>query len=211
MDILKMLLEAIKAIFGPKADPVPQPVPDPTPIPKPQPDRGKVPPKMNTVDYRAKLKAEVAKEGVPPTGYTPIADDPNTKENERKTWCNYFIRAVYQWFAPGDKTFETEQTDQAGEITRYMRTHPETWRPVDCDEAVTLAKMGYLVVAAQEEPNPPPTGHVCIVAPEDGCYSGKWKKNVPSVANVGGHNWYGQGLNMAFGKQEPELFHFLGV
>jgi hypothetical protein len=166
-------------------------------------------PKLNPKVYAESLSKEVED-----SKYIPTEDDPKTVENERQTFCNYFVREVCKWF--GWTNFESPDRDQAGEIARYMRSHPQQWQKLavqdgpDYDKAAQLASQGCLIVAAQENPTPPPTGHVAVITPQgDTIYSPSWKKAVPFAANVGGKNWYGKPLSQAF-KTEPELFLFLG-
>jgi hypothetical protein len=167
-------------------------------------------PRLNPQVYLASLEAEVQN-----SKYNPVEDDPKTAENERQTFCNYFVREVCKWF--GWSNFESPDRDQAGEITRYMRSHPQQWQKLavqdgspDYNKAAQLASEGCLIVAGQENPTPPPTGHVAVITPQGGTiYSPSWKKTVPFAANVGGKNWCGKPLSQGF-KTEPELFLFLG-
>ena len=92
-----------------------------------------------------------------------------------------------------------------------MRNHPSVFRPLTIVEAREYAVAGHLVIAGDDLAQGTATGHVAIVAPERQMVrSGKWRCNVPLVANVGKSNWYGKGLNWAFGRQ-PDLFLFTGV
>jgi len=168
-------------------------------------------PKLDPGDYQIRLRRAVADEK-----YRDRKDDPTTKKDERATFCNVFTRDVCAWFGWHD--FKSEDRDQAGEITRYMTTHPERWRRVLPEVAARCATLGHLVVAGQvRKPLPTDvpgkwysTGHVCIVAPGQPEYSNKWGLLVPICANVGGSNWYGKPLSFAFGKDMPELFLYLG-
>jgi hypothetical protein len=78
-------------------------------------------PKLNPQVYLEALEKEVNN-----SCYIPTEDDPKTVENERKTFCNFFVREVCRWF--GWTNFESPDRDQAGEITRYMRSHPQQWQ-----------------------------------------------------------------------------------
>ena len=176
--------------------------------PRPEPLKPNYP-KLNPQVYLEALEKEVGK-----VCYISIDDNPKTVENERRTFCNFFVREVCKWF--GWTNFESPDRDQAGEITRYMRSHPQQWQKLavqdgpDYDKAAQLASEGCLIVAAQEAPTPPPTGHVAVITPQGGTiYSPSWSKTVPYAANVGGKNWCGKPLSQAF-KTEPELFLFLG-
>ena len=190
-----------------------QPVMQPATLPA----SSKTPPKMDPDALRTLLTDEVRN-----PKYVPVADDPNTTESERKTFCNLFTRAACRKF--GWNGFETPDRDQAGEMARFMRNNPQHWQKLegpwkhldksgtgpDYEKATELASRGHLVIASQEEPNPPPTGHVCIVAPEKPMiHSPKWGRPVSIAANVGASNWYGKTLAYAF-KNEPELFLYLG-
>ncbi len=75
------------------------------------------------------------------------------------------------------------------------------WKEVSGEEAAALARQNAFVVAAQ----PAKThGHVAVVVPKPMVMSGKWKKMVPTCANVGKKNGI-MGINHAFG-DEPEYF-----
>ena len=161
-------------------------------------------PRIPPRDLEVRLRGEVVK-----PEYANEKDISGKWKGGFVTHCNAFTRNVCKWYGWSD--FEAEDRDQAGEITWYMRTHPASWKPVDMQEAAMLANQGHLVVAGQEHPKPPPTGHVCIVAPGEMIYSNKWSCLVPIAANVGGDNWYGKGLNYAFGKEPPKMFAYTGV
>jgi hypothetical protein len=152
-----------------------------------------------------------------PYGFTPVI---NPQTGAKTTYCNLFIRTVCRWF--GWVQFNTPDKDQASEITRFMRSHPECWKKLegpwqyqgktgvgpDYEQATTLACQGFLVIAAQEGT---PHGHVNIIAPEQPTiFSPSWGRPVSIVANVGSANWYGKKISEAF-KKEPELFQYLGV
>jgi hypothetical protein len=168
-------------------------------------------PRLDAGDYEKRLRHAVADEK-----YRDRKDDPTTKKDERATFCNVFTRDVCAWF--GWKDFEATDRDQAGEITRFMSAHPTRWRLVSPEDAARCATLGHLVVAGQvrkpQSSDVPgkwySTGHVCIVAPGQSEYSNKWSMLVPVCANVGGSNWYGKPLSFAFGKDQPELFLYLG-
>lgn len=189
----------------------------------------KVPPATNPDKFRAWLQAEVVKKGQPPKGYEPLGE-PGTPG--RKTYCNFFVRSVlkniFHW-----TEFEHEDDDQAGEMVHFMEVHPELWKKLegtfnynvkgqeipkvgpDYETAVKYAVQGCLVVAGWINPDYPrttPTGHVCLVAPENQLiFSNKWGRPVALAANVGASNWYGKGLSFAFGEKEPALYLFLGA
>lgn len=144
------------------------------------------------------------------------------------TYCNYFTRTVCRWF--GWTNFATGDRDQAGEMCKYMDAHPETWEKLeapwtyqgktgtgpDYEKATELAMQGYLVVAAQVNPNTGQpgaisTGHVCVIAPETPTiFSPKWGRPNSICANVGGTNFYGKTVSFAFAK-EPALYRYLGA
>lgn len=193
-----------------------EPKPAPVELPKPPPSY----PAMDVSIYRKRLKQEVAKKGPFPQGYEPIADDPTTKENERRTFCNFFVREVCSWEPFNWRGFESQDRDQAGEITNYMNSHPEFWEKLSShEEAKEHALQGHLVVAGYVYPKPESvkpgdwqaSGHVCIGVPEETRYSGKWKQKVCVIANVGSKNFYGKKLSWAFNPtQAPDLFVFRG-
>jgi hypothetical protein len=219
-NIITMILEIIKKLIGMKgASPS-------TPAPV---TAERVPPATDPNKYRDWLQNEVAKKGQPPHGYEPTGE---AGSPGRKTFCNFFVRSVlkniYGWTG-----FETQSTDQAGEMTDYMNAHPQTWKKLDgtfvykikgveqskegpdYEVAAQYAAQGCLVVAAWKNPDYPktsPTGHVCVVAPENQLmFSNKWGRTVAMAANVGSSNWYGKGLSFAFGEKEPGLYLFLGA
>ena len=175
-------------------------------------------PSLPVDEYREKLKQAVAF-----PIWQSIPDDPDTLEDEHRTWCSHFVRGVVRWFnftdwAPshtmGGKKVNGER---AADIRNWMSAHPTRWKALaiptghtDYSQARTYASMGHLVVAAQVNTTPVAagkwraSGHVCIVAPETTMWeSGTFKCKVPLVANVGGKdNAYGIPLSKAF-KPDP--------
>ena len=216
--MIKTLLEMLGKLIAGASKPV-------TPPSVPE----KLPPATDPAQYRAWLQLEVAKKGQPPKGYEAIGEA-GTKD--RKTFCNFFVRSVlkniFNW-----AEFEHENDDQAGEMVDYMGAHPETWKKLegifnydvkgqvipkagpDYETAVKLTSQGCLVIAGWKNPDYPrtsPTGHVCIVAPENQLlYSNKWGRPVALAVNVGASNWYGKGMSWAFSEKEPSLYLFLGA
>jgi len=219
MAILKMILDFLYGLLGRKVTAA-------TTAPElPQP---KAPPATDPVQYREWLSIEVTKKGQPPHGYEATGEP--GKPN-RRTFCNFFVRSVLKNIF-GWTGFETQTTDQAGEMVDYMESHPDLWHKLegnfvyktkngeetrigpDHEKAAQYASQGCLVMAGWKNPDYPktsPTGHVCIVAPENQLmFSNKWGRPVAIAANVGASNWYGKGLSFAFGK-EPNLYLFLGA
>jgi hypothetical protein len=212
-----MILNLLRGFFGGNSAPSPQPTPP------------KAPPATDPNKYREWLTAEVLKKGQPPQGYESVG---KVGDKDRKTFCNFFVRAVakqiFNWTG-----FETVATDQAGEMTDYMESHPNLWKKLDgtftyktkngnetkvgpdYEAAAGYAAQGCFVVAGWKNldyPKTSPTGHVCVVAPENQLiFSNKWGRPVAIVANVGGGNWYGKGLSFAFSTTEPALYLFLGA
>jgi len=242
-------LVALLQIFGKK--PIPPPTMPPQPSSPPIPPtpvslpgdppliKSSKPPRLDPITYGTALYKEASKSGKMPDdftpeafypkpyGYTPVEDDLNTVENERRTYCNFFVRTVARWF--GWTNFKPPNWGGAGAMTRFMAAHPEIWEKLegpwtyggqsgtgpDYERATELATQGYLVIAAQvnQDAGKPgqATGHVCIVAPEKPTlFSSKWKRPVSICANIGASNFYGKTLSWAFGK-EPMLFRFLGT
>jgi hypothetical protein len=217
MNALKMILDLVTKWLN-----RPKPAVAATP-------QSKTPPATDPVQFKAWLQAEVAKKGQPPQGYE-ASGEPG-KPN-RKTYCNFFVRSVlktvFQW-----AEFEHENDDQAGEMVDFMESHPDIWKKLegnfnykikgqdipkmgpDYETAVKYAAQGCLVVAGWKNPDYPktaPTGHVCVVAPENQLlYSNKWGRLVALAANVGASNWYGKGMSWAFSEKEPNLYLFLGA
>jgi len=179
-------------------------------------------PEMNTTLYRVSLKETLGRKGHFPRGYEPIADDPGTAENERRTFCNFFVREVAAWKPFNWRNFEAASRDQAGEITVYMKNHPEVWEKVNSQEkAQDHASKGRLVIAGYVYPKPNnvkpgdwhASGHVCIVAPEPVSamlWSSTFNQKVCIIANVGSKNFYGK-LSFAFKPtQAPDFFVYKG-
>lgn len=169
-------------------------------------------PRIPVDQYRFRLKNEVARKGVPPRGWENTPDDPATTADERRTWCNLFVRTIVRWFGYTAWTPPDRDGERAAGLVDFMRVSPD-WQRVDYDQARVAAIAGCCVVAGWKSPTPSgstakwqASGHVMIVAPEDQMVmSQKWKRAVPLGANVGGSNHYGKGINHAFGA-EPELF-----
>jgi len=217
MNIVLQILEFVAKIFPMIAKKTEAPTTMPA-----QPE--KTPPATDPVKYRALLEEVVCRKGQPPTGYEAIVDNPNTPQDERETYCNFFVRdiaiAIFNW--------DGFRNLMANKMFDYMETHPETWKKLDgtfeyeinkqkalkygpnYEGATQYANQGCLVVAAWKNPTGK-HGHVCIVAPENTLiHSNKWGRAVSIAANVGNSNWYGKAISYAF-TQEPNLYLFLGA
>ena len=155
------------------------------------------PPVLPVDDYRRRLKETV-------TGpeFQPLEDG--------TTYCNLFAKRVASWF--GCEVFHgdilaSEMLKRMQGSEHFSRYNVEAGYAV-CDQD---AGLGRLVIAAQPPPPGSIHGHVAIVAPEATMvYSPKWGKHVPLVASAGQRNFYGGGLNYAFGRVEPEVYLYLG-
>jgi hypothetical protein len=194
----------------------------------------KKPPAMDSTQYLQWLTTEVARKE-----YVSVEDDPNTPQNERRTYCNFFVRSVCRLY--GWSIFdESSQWDQAGEMCNYMETHPEQWKKLEgeveyidlqtkekkkkvgplYEEGSKWAAQGCLVIAGWKNPDWPKVvdAHVCVLISTTSIsspttiliFSNKWGRLTSIAANVGSHNWIGKGLNEAF-KSEPSLYLFLGI
>ena len=217
MKIIMMILQIVMGFLNkPKATPIDATCTE------------KLPVATDPNQFREWLRVEVEKKGQPPLGYEAVGEP---GKPGRKTYCNFFVRSVlkniFSW-----PEFEHENDDQAGEMVDYMETHPGTWQKLGgtfnyiikgqtvprvgpaYEVAVRYAAQGCLVVAGQKNPDypkTPPTGHVCVIAPENQLiFSNKWGRPVPLAVNVGASNWYGKALSFAFEK-EPNLYLFLGA
>lgn len=182
-------------------------------------------PSLPVEEYRAKLKQTVAF-----PIFASIADDPGTTEDERRTWCNHFTRAVVRWFnfakwkIPHVESGRRVDGERASDIVKWMQAHPEHWldlrKPdgkIDFIGARNEALAGHCVIAGQFYVNTSTgtdpkkwvaSGHVCPVAPEAAMHpSGTFGCEVPMVANVGGKvNEYGIPLSKAFKAPITGLF-----
>lgn len=130
----------------------------------------------------------------------PTKDDPNTKENERKTYCNFSVREVCEKM--GYTGFAGMMANQ---IVQKMQKS-EKWFAVPVDEAQGYANNGNVVIAGIIDS---PHGHVAVVRPGKEKYSDKWKKAVPMVMNVGATNFIDHHIGFAF-KTEPQVFVWKG-
>lgn len=173
-------------------------------------------PSLPTEEYRKKLKAMVME----PMLQNHL-DDPNTPENERRTFCNLGVRTVVRWFGFDKWKPATLDGERASDIWNWMSAHPEHWQPLtiptghpDFRAARDAAVLGQCVVAAQVNPpvGPVPkggwkaSGHVAVVAPEQYLYaSGSFNTRVCLLANVGGSkgNEYGISLSKCFRPDPP--------
>lgn len=89
----------------------------------------------------------------------------------------------------------------ANDLVEYMKSSME-WRTVSALAAQRHAWDGGLAVAGRKGAE---HGHVAVVHPDGGMvFSGNWKQEVPTVANVGKKNAV-MGANFAFDKF-PEFF-----
>ncbi len=147
-------------------------------------------------EYRAFLKNLVA------------AFDPHGAE----TYCNFFLHSCASAFgARGFFSTEKNRVLMANEMVDFLKVNQGQWKKFSGDYkslVQDLCTSPMLAVAAQKADI---HGHVCILTPEPVLIqSGKWGKDVPQAANVGKTNFYGKGLNFAFGK-EPEIFVYVGA
>lgn len=154
-------------------------------------------------EYRALLKNLV-------TGLQPQA---------KTTFCNYFCHAIACAFGfRGFFDVEKGRVKMANEIDEYL----DSESTVDGGKFslyygsyITLVddvcRFPLFVIASQRAAVG--SGHCCVLAPELGLVaSAKWPGTVvPKVANVGKTNFYGKGLNHAFGKTMPKIYVWNGI
>ncbi len=110
-----------------------------------------------------------------------------------ETYCNFGTNHVLKAF--GFKDFVGLV---ANEIVNRLETHPYFGK-VDAEAAQRLALDGQVVIAGRKAEG---HGHVALVYPKKDPMpiSGKWKKPVPWIGNVGKRNEV-FGANFAFGEE----------
>lgn len=114
-----------------------------------------------------------------------------------ETYCNFGVNHVLKAF-----NFKGFTSLMANEMVKRMESSPD-FAVVDGDAAQRLALDGQVVIAGRRAD---PHGHVATVYPKKEAlpYSGKWKKEVPWVGNVGKRNEV-CGANFAF-SEEPRYY-----
>lgn len=182
-------------------------------------------PALNPDDYHRELASAVLNPDPWPNGFNSIADDPSTPVDERRTFCNAFVRYVardlfgYAEWKPWDDGYG----ERAADILRTM-SESSRWRKLTLPGGATdyaactkNASMGRLVVAAALYAAPDlknkwaASGHVCVVSPTTKThYSGTWGKTVPLVANAGGRNFIDEGMSKAFKTEPAGCWLYLG-
>lgn len=98
-----------------------------------------------------------------------------TGDGKDETFCNRAVR--YVSVKMGCMDFSPE--DSANSMVDVMA---DKWRKATAEEAIFHARNGGLAVAGKKYSS---HGHVAVIFPDFGSYSGSWKKVVPMVANVG--------------------------
>ena len=109
------------------------------------------------------------------------------------TFCNFAVNLICQHM--GYTGFADMVANQI--YDKCLKVHTET----SAAWAEEYANSGEIAVAAQRAD---PYGHVAVIYPGDGVFSGKWRTQVPLCANVGitcGVVW----VNYAF-KTPPKYF-----
>lgn len=117
-----------------------------------------------------------------------------------ETYCNFFVRDIArEWFG-----YPWLNNKTANQMYTFMLGN-QHWVQYSWESGIRLVNEGKLVLACRDDQ---PHGHICVVAPEPAVGSGKWgmTTGVPQCANVGKENFYGKGLNYAFGMERPILF-----
>jgi hypothetical protein len=182
-------------------------------------------PRLDPDEYHKELASAVLNTDPWPKGFNSIADNPDTQIDERRTFCNQFVRYVardlfgYAEWKPWDDGFG----ERAADLIRTMFESPR-WRKLALpsgrnayDEATLLGSQGHLIVAGALYQAPPgkdrwaASGHVCVVSPVVSMhYSGSWRCKVPMVANAGGRNFMDEGMSKAFKDEPLGLWTYLG-
>jgi hypothetical protein len=132
------------------------------------------------------------------------------KEGTPATFCNMFVRDV-----PEAKGYTKCKGMRANDMHRHMvyESNKEAGDftripPMGLAEVLNDEHEAPIIIASK--PNMDGPGHVCILLPGEFQFSGKWQKNVPLCANIGGTNFWNKGASYAF-KVEPEYFRCRGV
>lgn len=124
-----------------------------------------------------------------------VAADPELEARGSTTYCNIAVDRICSFLG-----YEKFKGLVANEILTLCRKSKE-WQPASSDACYEAAWMGEVAIAGQSgEPN----GHLAVIYPDTKIYSGKWKKYVPKVANVGKRNGI-MGVSYAF-REEPDYF-----
>jgi len=126
-----------------------------------------------------------------------VVSSPRFAPKDGKTFCNLAVDAICS--ALGYVKFHGLT---ANEIVDALCSNGD-WTACDETGAAVSAKMGRLAVAALKGE---PHGHVAVVYPGPTVFSGKWKRYVPKVANVGAKNGV-MGANWAF--KDPPGYYLL--
>lgn len=98
-----------------------------------------------------------------------------TADGKEETFCNRAVR--YVSYGMGCMDFSPD--DSANIMVDVMA---DKWRKATAEEAIFHARNGGLAVAGKRYPV---HGHVAVLYPDPGAYSGSWGHIVPLVANVG--------------------------
>ena len=132
-------------------------------------------------------------------------------EGTDRTWCNYFVTSVllscgYLDFNHGNSVLSLSEDYpmMANAICDHLDRDTENWERIEIREDIINQKEVPLIIAALRGQQ---HGHVAILLPGRWIYSGKWDKEVPICANIGGRNEYGIGINYVF-RSEPEYYLF---
>lgn len=127
-----------------------------------------------------------------------------------QTYCNRAVNWMLKKY--GFTEFDRASTGipddaiWANAMGLHMRAHAEEWLAVQGDVAQARANEGSVVIASWINPAGD-HGHVCVVRPGRMVMSGKWRKTVPKVMNIGLDVFIDKGANWAF-STEPE-YHVL--
>lgn len=124
-----------------------------------------------------------------------IVNDPSLEPVGSTTKCNIAVHRICRIM--GFPLF-SDRGWLANEIYDYCK---KNCTQVERKWASEFANSGGIALAAQYGQH---HGHVAILYPGPMVYSGKWKMEVPLVANVGNKNGI-MGVNYAFNK-EPDYF-----
>lgn len=113
--------------------------------------------------------------------YKPKVDEHG---NIKTTYCNFAVRDIAG--AMGCHDFEAKTADQISDFLKDSKN----WKEIPVEDCQLAANRGTLVIAAQHSSEMNAShGHVCVVRPGEEIYSAKFKRNVPSIMNIGGQNF----------------------
>lgn len=133
-----------------------------------------------------------------------ILKRPDLQPRNGNTYCNVFVTEIARLF--GYTGFDGLMANQIVTVAQTSKLFSEVFTPYT-ELAKQASQKALFIVAGQQSRE---HGHVCVVSPLGGItVSGKWKKTVCNVANVGKDVFENKGLNWAFAT-EPTLYIYQG-